>query len=544
MKRLIVIFIALFAFMIAYADDHPSKPEYPHLSVEEMDEAFDIYFNLCSGCHGPTRLGATGPEITPNTLSAKGEAFIKAVLYGGLPGGMPGWGLQGFLDDDQMELMAAYLLNPVPEAPILSFEEIYDTWNLIRPVADRPTEPLTDRNWENYFGVILRDAGKVAIIDGDTKELVTLLDTGYAIHILRSSSDGRYYQAVGRDGKASLIDLWTKEPEVVAEARPCLDARSIESSKMDGFVNDYIIEGCYWPPSFVIMDGLTLEPKKIVSTVTYEKGTGKRSDAARVAAIVASEHNPEWIVNIKEAGQTWIVDYSKMDSEGQPLTITILDTELFLHDGGWVTGGRYFIVAANNENKMVVIDGWDNTIAAIVDVSALPHPGRGANWVDPEFGPVWATGHLGAAKLSIIGADPEGHPEHAWKVVRELDTPYDGNLFIKVHENSPWLIADSALSINPEGPTSLCAWRIDDLENSRQCWQVPGAAEEKARMVHIEFNEEGTEFWVSGWAAMDKNSFIAIYDSQTLEEIERIEGDWLVTPTGKFNVYNTANDVY
>lgn len=543
MKRLIVSFIALFAFMVAYADDHP-KPEAPHLSVEEMDEAFDIYFNLCSGCHGPTRKGATGPEITPDTLGIKGEAYIKAILFGGLPGGMPGWGLQGFLDNDQMELMAAYLLNEVPEPPILTFEEIYDTWNLITPVADRPTEPLTDRNWENYFGVILRDAGKVAIIDGDTKELVTLLDTGYAIHILRSSSDGRYYQAVGRDGKASLIDLWTVEPEVVAEARPCLDARSIESSKMEGFVNDYVIEGCYWPPSFVIMDGLTLEPKKIVSTVTYEKGTGDRVEAARVAAIVASEHNPEWIVNVKEAGQTWIVDYSRMEADGQPLTITILDTELFLHDGGWVTGGRYFVVAANNENKMVVIDAWENTIAGIIEVSALPHPGRGANWVDPEFGPVWATGHLGAAKLTIIGADPEGHPEHAWKVVRELDTPYDGNLFIKVHENSPWLIGDFTMSINPQGQASLCAWRKDDLENSRECWQVEGAAEEKARMVHIEFNEDGTEFWVSGWAAMDKNSFIAIYDSQTLEEIERIEGDWLVTPTGKFNVYNTANDVY
>ena len=136
-------------------------------------------------------------------------------------------------------------------------------------MEERPTEPQTTRDWRNYFGVILRDAGQVAIVDGDTYELVALLDTGYAIHILRSSRDGRYYQAVGRDGKASLIDLWTEVPEVVAEARPCLDARSIESSKMDGYVNDYIIEGCYWPPHFVVMDGLTLEPLKLVSTVTY-----------------------------------------------------------------------------------------------------------------------------------------------------------------------------------------------------------------------------------------------------------------------------------
>ena len=542
MKRRTALLILFFAFLAAHVNAQTTAAP-PPLTSEQMDEAFGIYFNLCSGCHGPTRLGATGPELTYSTLALKGEAYIKAILFSGLPGGMPGWGSQGVLDNDEMALMAAYLLNPVPEPPLLTFEEIHDSWTLHTPVADRPTAPMTNRNWENYFGVILRDAGQVAIIDGDTKELVTLLDTGYAIHILRSSRDGRYYQAVGRDGKASLIDLWTEVPEVVAEARPCLDARSIESSKMAGYINDYVIEGCYWPPSFVIMDGLTLEPLKLVSTVTYEKGQGARVDAARVAAIVASEHSPEWIVNIKEAGQTWIVDYSRMDADGQPLSITILDTELYLHDGGWVTGGRYFVVAANHENKLVIIDTWEGAIAGVVDVSALPHPGRGANWVDPEFGPVWATGHLGSARLTIIGVDPVGHPDLAWKVVRELETPFTGNLFIKVHENSPWLIADSTMSIHPDGPRTLCAWRKDDLAE-RQCWKVEGAEEESARMVHIEFNEAGTEFWVSGWAAMDKESFIAIYDAQTLEEIDRIEGDWLVTPTGKFNVFNTANDVY
>ena len=544
MKRSsVVLLLVILGLVVPLASaQQPAAP--PELTEEQMSEAFDTYFNLCSGCHGPTREGATGPELTYDTLASKGEAFIKAVLYSGLPGGMPGWGSQGVLTQEQMDLMAAYLLNPVPEPPLLSFQEIHDTWTLYRPVEDRPTEPQTDRNWQNYFGVILRDAGQVAIIDGDNYELVSLLDTGYAIHILRSSRDGRYYQAVGRDGKASLIDLWTEEPEVVAEARPCLDARSIESSKREGYVNDYIIEGCYWPPSFVIMDGLTLEPLKIVSTVTYEKGAGDRVDAARVAAIVASEHSPEWLVNVKEAGQTWIVDYSRMDADGQPLGITILDTELYLHDGGWVTGGRYFVVAANNEDKLVVIDTHENALTAVVDVSPLPHPGRGANWVDPEFGPVWASGHLGSNRLSIIGADPDRHPEHAWQLVRELELPYTGNLFIKVHEHSPWLIADATMSIHPQGPASLCAWRKDDLENSRTCWEVEGAAEQSARMVHIEFNQDGSQFWVSGWAPMDKQSFIVVYDSQTLEEVHRIEGEWLVTPTGKFNVFNTANDIY
>lgn len=512
------------------------------LTDDQMQQAQDLYFDLCSGCHGPTRTGATGPEITPETLEQKGIAYLEAILFQGLPGGMPDWGRQGVLNEDEIELMAEFLLAPVPDPPLLGFDEIMDSWNLITPVADRPTEPQTDRDWENYMGVILRDVGQVAILDSDTKELVTILETGYATHILRSSKDGRYYLAVGRDGKASLIDLWTETPEVVAETRPCVDARSIESSKMDGYLNTYVVEGCYWPPHFVIMDGLTLEPLKVVSTVSYARGTGERVDAARVAAIVASEFNPEWIVNIKEAGQTWLVDYSRLEEDGRPLEVTMLDTELFLHDGGWARG-RYFIVAANNVNKLVVIDTEDRAVEATVDVGIRPHPGRGANWTHPEYGPVWATGNLGSPEMTVIGADPDEHPDHAWEVVKQVELPYTGNLFIKTHPNSPYVIADFALSSHPDGPSTLCAIDTQTL-GIHSCWQVPDAKENNARMVHIEYNREGTEFWVSAWAPLTSESFIVVYDTQTLEETARITGDWVQTPTGKFNVYNTAHDVY
>ncbi|MND03819.1 Nitrite reductase precursor [compost metagenome] len=35
----------------------------------------------------------------------------------------------------------------------------------------------------------------------------------------------------------------------------------------------------------------------------------------------------------------------------------------------------------------------------------------------PRFGPVWATGHLGGEKISLIGTDPEKHKQNAWKVI-------------------------------------------------------------------------------------------------------------------------------
>ena len=515
------------------------------LTDAQFEQAKGIFFDRCAGCHGVLRKGATGKNITPEALAERGRDldFITNIITNGF-GGMPAWGKLGILSPEEVDLMARYVLSPVPEPPEWTFADIKASWTLHVPVAERPTQPVTDRDWQNYFGVILRDAGKVAIIDGDKKELVTILPTGYASHILRSSKDGRYFYVIGRDGKLSLIDLWPEEPTLVAEARTCLDARSVDSSKFEGYEGKYAIVGCYWPSALTVVDGQTLEPLKMVSTQGYDRSQGEFIRENRVAAIVSSHFSPEWIVNIKEAGQIWLVDYAQLDKKGRPLDIKMLDTERYLHDGGWDGSKRYFLEAANTSKKVVVIDAQEGEYVASVDVGDKPHPGRGANWVHPQYGPVWATGHIKDNKIAIIGTDPEGHPENAWKVVKMLETPSMGNLFIKTHPNSPWLIADFVVAPTPEMNRTLCAWDKNDLEKEPRCWEVPGAAELNARMVHEEFNKDGTEFWVSAWGNVDTPTFIVVYDAQTLEEIARIEGDWLVTPTGKFNVYNTANDIY
>ena len=59
------------------------------------------------------------------------------------------------------------------------------------------------------------------------------------------------------------------------------------------------------------------------------------------------------------------------------------------------------------------------------------------------------------------------------------------------------------------------------------------------KVVHMEFNKAGDEVWISLW---DKEGEVVILDDKTLKEKARVKG--LYTPTGKFNVYNTTNDVY
>ncbi|NPV75018.1 MAG: nitrite reductase [Anaerolineae bacterium] len=515
--------------------------EAPLLSDEEFAWAKQTYFERCAGCHGTLRKGATGPALTPDVTGPKGVLGLAAIIFNGTTRGMPDWGKQGFMTQAETETMAKFLLNEPPTPPELSLEQMKNSWKELVPPAARPTEPETKRNWENYFIVTLRDAGQVAVIDGDTYEVVNVVDSGYAVHITRMSATGRYAYVIGRDGKLALVDLWMEKPQKVAEVQLCYDARSVEVSKYKGelgdFTDRYAIVGCYWPPHFAILDGQTLEPFKVVSTRSYTYDTEEYHPEPRVASIVASHFKPEWIVNVKETGQVWLVNYADPVNP----TIKMIEAERFLHDGGWDSTKRYFLVAANNSNRVAVIDAAEGKLEALVDTLAVPHPGRGANWIDPQFGPVWSTAHLGDPGVVSIGTDPVNHPDSAWKAVRDTPLPGAGSLFIKTHPNSPWIWVDMPLNPDPVLARTICVIAKSNPAEVYKCWE----AASYGRAVHFEYNQQGTEVWVSVWgdaAKPGETGEIVVYDDASLEEVARIPD--LVTPTGKFNVYNTVHDIY
>ncbi len=515
--------------------------EAPTLTDEEFAWARQTFFDRCAGCHGTLRKGATGPALTPDKTLPKGTVGLAAIIFNGTNRGMPDWGKQGILTQEQTEIMAKFLQMEPPAPPELSLQQMKESWQLITPVEQRPSSPQTKRNIDNYFIVTLRDAGQVAIIDGDTYEIVNTVDSGYAVHITRMSASGRYAYVIGRDGRLALIDLWMEKPQVVARVQTCYDARSVEVSKYDGpegdFRDKYAITGCYWPPHFAILDGQTLEPLKVVSSRSYTFDTGTYHPEPRVASILASHYKPEWVVNVKETGQIWLVNYT----DPMNPSIKMINSALFLHDGGLDSTHRYFLVAANQSNKIAVVDLKNSSLAGIVDVGAVPHPGRGANWIDPQFGPVWSTPHLGEASIMSVGTDPEGHAANAWKAVRTTPLPGSGSLFIKTHEKSPWIWVDMTLNSDPALARTVCVIAKADPSKVHKCWEIGTYG----RAVHFEYNKDGTEVWVSLWGAADKpgeTGAIVIYDDKTLEEKARIDN--LMTPTGKFNVYNTVNDIY
>jgi nitrite reductase (NO-forming)/hydroxylamine reductase len=520
------------------------NPKAPPMSKAEFDKARQIYFERCAGCHGVLRKGATGKPLTPDITLDKGTEYLKVFIKFGSPAGMPNWGTSGELTDDEVDLMARYIQQTAPQPPEYGMREMKATWKILVPPEKRPTKKMNSYNLDNIFSTTLRDTGEVALIDGDTKKIINIVKTGYAVHISRLSASGRYLFVIGRDGKINLIDLWMEKPDNVAEIRVGLEARSVDTSKFKGYEDKYAIAGTYWPPQYVIMDGDTLEPLKIVGTRGMTVDTQEYHPEPRVASIVASHFKPEFVVNVKETGKIKMVDYSDIKN----LKETEIEAARFLHDGGWDASKRYFLVAANQSNKVAVVDAKESKLAGMVDVGKIPHPGRGANFVHPKFGPVWATGHLGDETIALIGTDPEKHKENAWKMVQSLKGQGGGSLFIKTHPKSKHLYVDTPLNPDPKISQSVAVYDIDNLDKGFQVLPIAewaGLSDDGAkRVVQPEYNQVGDEVWFAVWSAKDKESALVVVDDKTLKLKTVIKDPKLITPTGHFNVHNTQHDVY
>ena len=511
----------------------------PTLSEADFEQAKTIYFQRCAGCHGTLRKGATGKNLEPANTKKLGQERLEKIIQYGTEGGMNNF--DDIMSKEEISKMATYIQMEPPIPPEMSLALMKERHHVFVEPKDYPTKPLHGRNWENFFLVIERDVGKVAVIDGDTKEVVAHVPTGYAVHVLKAAehhnklhaeNPGRFWYTQGRDGKLTKIDLWqTPDKMKVAEVQIAYDARDVAVSG-DG---KYVVGGGYWPPHFVIADAKTMEPLKVVSARGVNVD-GEYVNESRVAAIYDTPNQASWLVSMKELGQMWQVHYDDIEN----LKITKMDTSKFLHDGFYDPTGRYFQIAANASNQMVVVDTETEKLEARIDTDKLPHPGPGANWNDPKCGPVGGTTHLGVGKVTVWGNDPAGHKDQAWKICYEVETDGAG-VFIRTHPKSDYFWADQTKHPEPEVQQSIqvISKETREIVKTIRLTDKPGYA-----AVHIEFNNDGSEVWTSVWNRKDSkepNGEIIIFDAKTLEEKARVKG--LFAPTGKFNVYNRINHV-
>ena len=165
----------------------------------------------------------------------------------------------------------------------------------------------------------------------------------------------------------------------------------------------------------------------------------------------------------------------------------------------------------------------------------------------PKFGPVWGTSALGNEKVTLIGTDPKKHPKNAWKVVQVLKGQGGGSLFIKTHPKSRNLYVDTPLHPDARISQSVAVYDINNLDKGYEVLPIAEWAdlgEGPKRVVQPEYNKAGDEVWFSVWSGKDQESALVVVDDKTRKLKKVIKDKRLVTPTGKFNVYNTVHDVY
>jgi nitrite reductase (NO-forming) / hydroxylamine reductase len=205
-----------------------------------------------------------------------------------------------------------------------------------------------------------------------------------------------------------------------------------------------------------------MEPLKVVSTRGVNID-GEYVNESRVAAIYDTPHAPTWLVNIKELGQTWQVDYTDIDN----LRIERSTTR------STCTTASSIRPAATSRSRPTRPTRWSSStpktrkLEAIIDTDLRPHPGPGANWIDPTCGPVGGTPHLGVGKMTVWGNDPAGNKDHAWKICYEVETDGPG-LFIRTHPTSDYVWIDQTLHPEPEIQQSIKVIDKKTRESSRR----------------------------------------------------------------------------
>ena len=209
---------------------------------------------------------------------------------------------------------------------------------------------------------------------------------------------------------------------------------------------------------------------------------------------------------------------------------------------GWDSSQRYFLVAANQANTIAV----DRFAGRRSGSARRGRPGtasRARRQLDrPRIWPGVEHTSPGRSLGRFGGTDPEGHPEVAWQVVRDHPAARRRQPVHQDPSRQPVDLGGHGAQFGSGlGQRTICVIAKENPAEVYKCWEVA----DYGRAVHFEYNKEGTEVWVSVWGTADvpgETGEIVIYDDATLEEIARIPD--LITPTGKFNVYNTVNDIY
>ncbi len=412
--------------------------------------------------------------------------------------------MEGILTSQQITDIIDYILSPVQESALTwGIDDMCSACARLVPLDQLPPAPTWGGSVEDLMVITEREIGHLMFIDSSTHRVVKDIEAGYAIHaptFTPKAVSDRWLWAISRNGWLLKVDLYSLQ--VVGKIRVGLDSRGTAVST-DG---KYVMVGNYIPNTAVILEAETLKPLKVIEAFGVDPSG--QLVKSRVAAVLSTPIGPYFEFALKEAGQVWIVDYSKEDF---PVVKQIASVGSILHDGFLTPDGRYLQVAFQADGTIVVIDLKELSIVRKIPAGKQPHPGPGAVF-ESQGRILAATPSIGQGLVTIWDTA-------TWEVVKTIATPGPG-LFIRANPNSPYIWVD-------------CSAGSDSWDNivvlDRNTLSVIETIQPGKRAIHPEFTPDGKYVYIGCW----NDNKVVVYDARSLQKITEFTA---TTPTGIFSV--------
>ncbi len=488
-----------------------------------------LYQQHCAACHGPGRLGLTGPALLPESLARlrKPEA-VKVITEGRAATQMLGFADR--LGKPEIAALADYIYTAVSPAPTLSDAEIKASRIVNFAPGSLPAKPadlFKGVDMMNLFIVVETGDHHVTVLDGDRLEPIHRFPSRYALHGgPKFTPDGRHVFFASRDGWITKFDIWNLK--VVAEIRAGINTRNVAVSG-DG---KYLAVANYLPHTLVLLDA-DLNLLKVHPVVSKD---GKES--SRVSAVYDAAPRQSFVAALKDVPEVWEISYNPNADdipigmvhdfkykEGSFIPGFLNPRRSFLSeplDDFFFTQNYSELMGSSREaGKGQVVNLDVRKKIADLKLPGMPHLGSGITW-DWNGRRVMATPNLKEGLITVIDMKD-------WSTVKTIPTLGPG-FFMRSHENTPYAWTDSMMS---KGKDTLQVIDKRGLEKIAEVKTDPGKT-----LAHVEFTRDGKYLLASLWERKADGGALIVFDATTFKEIKRIPMD---KPVGKYNLYNKIN---
>ena len=488
-----------------------------------------LFMEHCAACHGPDRLGISGPALLPESLARlrKPEA-IKTVAEGRAATQMLPFADK--LSAAEIKALVDWFYTPVVPAPQWTEAQMKESRIVhFTGLPDRPAAEFKGADMMNLFLVVETGDHHVTVLDGDRLEPVARVPTRFALHGgPKFTPDGRYVFFASRDGWVSKFDLWNLK--TVAEIRAGINTRNVAVSG-DG---KYVAVANYLPHTLVLLDA-DLNVLK-VHAVKDKNG----AESSRVSAVYDASPRRSFVAALKDIPEVWEVSYDPKAEdipvgkihdfqykEGAFLPGFLNPRRTFLAeplDDFFFTQDYSELMGASREKsgeagKGQVVNLDVRKKVADLALPGMPHLGSGITF-DWQGRRVMASPNLKDGLISVIDMQD-------WKTLKTIPTLGPG-FFMRSHENTPYAWTDSMMS--KTGKDTLQVIDKRTLEKVAEVKTDPGKT-----LAHIEFDRYGKYALASLWERKADGGALIVLDAKTFKEVKRIPMD---KPVGKYNLFN------